>query len=75
LPEVKTEKRIAAASAVEPSRRVLEALLRRENFPTGEQGRQALEVLVAAYVSNESGHTPVRLDKTDLPRNRIFPWA
>jgi predicted dehydrogenase len=75
LPEVKTEKRIAAASAVEPSRRVLEALLRRENFPTAEQGRLALEVLVAAYVSNESGHTPVRLDKTDLPRNRIFPWA
>ena len=75
LPEVKTETRIAPASAVEPSRRVLKALLQREDFPTGEQGRQAMAVLVAAYVSNESGHTPVRLDKTDLPGDRIFPWA
>jgi predicted dehydrogenase len=75
LPEVKTEQRIAAASAVEPSRRALEALLQGENFPTGEQGRQAAEVLVAAYVSDENGHTTVELGKTDLPRDRIFPWA
>jgi predicted dehydrogenase len=75
LPEVKTEQRIAAASAVEPSRRVLEALLQRENFPTGEHGRQAVEVLVAAYTSSENSHTPVRLPATDLQRDRIFPWA
>lgn len=75
LPEVKTEKPIAVASAVEPSRRVLEALLQRDNFPTAEQGRQALEVLVAAYVSDENGHIPVRPGTTGIPRDRIFPWA
>ena len=75
LPGIKTEQRIAAPSAAEPSRRVLEALLRRENFPTGQQGRQALDVLVAAYVSSENGHMPIRLGKTDLPRDRTFPWA
>jgi predicted dehydrogenase len=75
LPEVKTEKRIPTASAVEPSRRALEALLQHENFPTGEQGRQALEVLVAAYVSDENGHIPLELSSAKLPRDRTFPWA
>jgi predicted dehydrogenase len=75
LPEVKTEQRIAAASAVEPSRRALDALLQYENFPTGEQGRQAMEVLIAAYVSDENGHIPMGLSGTKLPRDRKFPWA
>jgi predicted dehydrogenase len=75
LPAVKTEQPIPAASAVEPSRRALKALLQSEDFPTGQQGKQAVEVLVAAYVSDESGHIPLRLSSAKLPRERTFPWA
>ena len=76
LPGLKTKQRIAtSADGVEPARRSLEALLQQTNPPTGEQGRQALEVLIAAYVSNENGHMPVRLGQTVLPRDRTFAWA
>jgi len=75
LPGVETEKRFAAASAVESSRRALEALLRQEDFPTAQQGRQAMEVLIAAYVSDENGHVPVALAGANLPQARQFPWA
>ena len=36
--------------------------------------RLAVATLVAAYVSNESGHRPVPIDDC-LPRDRVFPWA
>ncbi len=62
------------ADAVGPSRSVLEALLNEDNPPSGEDGRMAVAALVAAYVSHENGHRPVR-PNGDLPLNRIFPWA
>lgn len=65
---------IAAADVVAGSRAVLDALLHEKSFPSGEEGRLAVEVLVAAYVSHESGHAPVRLGETTLPRERKFPW-
>lgn len=42
--------------------------------PSGEEGRMAVATLVGAYLSDESGHTPIRLDQ-HLPTDRIFPWA
>ena len=56
------------------SRAVLDALLCDRDPPTGEDGRLAVTVLVAAYVSDERGHLPVQLDE-ELPRERVFPWA
>ena len=75
MPWVETLKKIEPADAVEPTRAVLDALLRDENPPTGQDGRPAVAALVAAYVSDENGHIPVRLDDTDLPLDRTFPWA
>ena len=74
---MRTEHRIATSpDGVEPARRTLEALLKQTNPPTGEEGRQALEVLIAAYVSHENGNMTVRLgQEPDLPRDRTFPWA
>lgn len=56
------------------TRSVLQALLKGENYPTAREARQAISVLVAAYVSEELHHQPVKLDD-DLPKDRIFPWA
>lgn len=75
MPWVETLKKIEPADAVEPTRAVLDALLRDENPPTGQDGRLAVAAVVAAYVSDENGHISVRLDDTNLPLDRTFPWA
>jgi predicted dehydrogenase len=75
MPWVEEEYRIRPADAVSPSRAVLEALLNDQNPPTGQDGRLAVAALVAAYVSDENGHVPIRLDTDDLPRDRGFLWA
>lgn len=75
MPRVESKIKIAPADAVAPTRAVLEALLKDEGPPNGEDGRLAVAVLVAAYFSDENGHVPVRLDDPRLPRERVFPWA
>jgi len=72
-----TEKvfRIEPADVIGPSRSVLNSLLHKADFPTGEDGRLAVSVLVGAYVSNENGHRTVRIKEEPLPRDRVFPWA
>ena len=75
MPWVEQTSRIAPADIIAPSRAVLQALLKGEGFPTGEDGRLAVTALVAGYVSDENGHIPVRLDSSSLPRERVFPWA
>ncbi len=74
LPATETEHRIAPADSVGPSADVLAALVQGEGYPTGEEGRLSVATLVAAHVSDESGHVPVRIDE-DLPRERLFAWA
>jgi len=74
MSEIEKIFKIKPADAIEPSRSVLNALLNKTNFPSGEDGRMAVSVLVGAYVSNENGHRPVRIDEESLPRDRFFPW-
>lgn len=66
---------ITPADAVAPTRAVLEALLAGKNYPDGDVGRMAVEVLAAAYVSNEQGGKTIELASAKLPRDRKFPWA
>ena len=74
MPWVESIQKLEPVDAVGPSRAVLEALLNDRNPPSGEDGRLAVTVLVAAYVSDENGHVPVPLDGS-LPRDRVFSWA
>jgi predicted dehydrogenase len=74
MPGPRTERRIQPADAVAPTRAVLEALLGGRDIPTGADGRLAVATLVAAYVSDESGHRAVGID-SGLPEGRAFPWA
>ncbi|HSB00386.1 MAG TPA: Gfo/Idh/MocA family oxidoreductase [Anaerolineales bacterium] len=75
MPAVYSTQAIKPADALAPSRSVLEALLNGENPPSGEDGRLALQVLVAAYLSNEQEHRSVRIAETNSCRERVFPWA
>jgi predicted dehydrogenase len=64
-----------SANVVEGSGAVMTALLNGVNYPSGEDGRLAVATLVAAYVSNESGHVGIDPLSRDLPASRVFPWA
>jgi predicted dehydrogenase len=75
MPAVVSESNIKPADAVAPSRAVLEALLNDGDVPTGEDGRLAVAALVAAYVSNENGHSAVDIDDMQSHRQLVFPWA
>jgi len=60
---------------VAAARAMLLALLDGNNYPGAVEGRMAVQVLVAAYVSHETGHRTVDLRTDPLPRERWFPWA
>jgi predicted dehydrogenase len=66
---------IAPADAIAPTRAVLSALLADEDYPGGDVGRMAVEVLGAAYASHEQGNRTIALATARLPRDRAFPWA
>lgn len=75
MPAVASEHSIAPADAVSAACSVLKALVSEADFPTGDDGRVAIEVLVAAYQSAENGNAPVKIGTMQLQRNRVFPWA
>ena len=74
MPAVNTRRVIKASEVIDSSAAVLTALLSGVNNVSGEDGRRAVELLVAAYRSAEQGSAPVRLDG-NLDRTRVFPWA
>jgi predicted dehydrogenase len=75
MPAVRSAQAIAPADVIAPSAAVLRALLDNSNYPTGDDGRLALSVLVAAYVSEERGNMAVDLERDEFERGREFPWA
>lgn len=75
MPWTDGERRIAPTSAIEPTRRVLESLLSNAGYPDGEVGLMTVRILVAAYLSDESGGRTVCLETELLPEDRVFPWA
>lgn len=74
MPAVNTQRVIQPAEVIDTSADVLKALLDGVNSVSAEDGRQVVELLVAAYQSAEQGSVPIRLDGK-LDRNRVFPWA
>ena len=72
--EVVNSRALSASDAVEGARAVLSSLVGGRDYPTGEDGRAAIQALVAAYVSDEEGHRAVGCDGR-LPADRKFPWA
>ena len=73
-PTVDTKHIIQPCEVINTSAAVIRALLCDVNNVSGEDGRRAVELLVAAYQSAEQGGVPVRLDGK-LDRSRVYPWA
>lgn len=74
LPCVDALRKIQPCEVIGTSATVIRALLCDMNSVSGEDGRRAVELLVAAYQSAEQGSIPVRLDGK-LDRSRVYPWA
>lgn len=66
---------IKPADSLAPSLAVLEALLLNKDYPDGNVGKLAVKTLVAAYISHEHGHIPIKINETEPYTNRLFPWA
>lgn len=75
MPSHRSKQAIKPVDVIAPSRAVLESLLAGSDYPSGEDGRLAVAVLVAAYISNEEGHRAVALYEVSKYRDRVFPWA
>src|SRR6185436_3471940 len=56
MPAVRSTQKIAPAEVIAPTAAVLRSLLNRSDYPSGEDGRLAVAVLVAAHLSHERGH-------------------
>ena len=75
MPSHRNRQMIKPVDVIAPSRAVLESLLAGAEYPSGADGRLAVAVLVAAYISNEDGHRSVSLEEITKYRDRVFPWA
>lgn len=74
MPAVTSQWKIRPAEVIDSTAAVLKALFDGTDNVSGEDGRRAVEVLVAVHESAERGSTPVRVG-AGLDRRRVYPWA
>jgi predicted dehydrogenase len=74
MPSLDSTRTIAPADVLAATCAVLRATAAGLGFPTGEDGELAVATLVAAYESDQAGHTAVRVGSGAF-RDREFPWA
>jgi len=72
-PGVNNRRTIPFCGVIETTADVIRAMVSGDNDVTGEHGRSAVEVLVAAYHAAETGRS-VKLGAI-LNRSTLFPWA
>ena len=75
MPWDRRELKFAQADNVGPTEAVMRALLSGNGYPSGEDGRNVVAALAAAYKSAASGNTPVAVSEIGDYATRTFPWA
>lgn len=66
---------VKPADIIEPTANLLKAMFENKTYTTGEKGKLAISVLVAAYKSNENGNLCVRIKDLGDYYVKNFPWA
>jgi predicted dehydrogenase len=74
MPSINARQSIRSAAALDPIAAVVQALVADADRVSGEDGRRAVELLMAAYASAEQGGAAVRRFEA-LDRHRLYPWA
>lgn len=74
MPSINMNRKIQPAEVIDTSAAVINALCSGINSVSGEDGRQVVRVLAAAYESAQRGGVPVCIGE-QLDRDRLFPWA
>lgn len=75
MPSTKVVQSITPADAVAPTLAVVNALLAGVNYPTGENGLQTMQTLIAAHLSSSRNGVTIDLEKDTLPRDLTLPLA
>lgn len=75
MPWERRELKFAQADNVGPTEAVMRALLEGEDYPSGQDGRNVVAALAAAYKSAASGSCPVNVADLGADARRQFPWA
>ena len=75
MPWDRWERKFPQADNVGPTEAVMRALLDRSGYPSGEDGRNVVAALAAAYKSVSSGHVPVTVADLGADARQQFPWA
>lgn len=75
MPYESFEQAIEPADAIQPTRAVLDSLLNDSGYPSGEDGRAAMECLVGAHLSSKQGGIAIDLNGKDNLRNLVLPIA
>lgn len=74
LPSVDKTIDVASPDIIELCTSCVRALLSGHGYPSGEDGRMAVRMLTAAYVSNARQGTPVQIIDRDVSSHGVFPW-
>lgn len=75
MPAVRDTQSIPPSDALHSTAALLRALVTGGGYPTGLEARQAVTILVGAYLSAENQHVTIDVKTDPLPRERHFPWA
>lgn len=66
---------LSPGDPMEWAKKGIQALINGGDYPTGDDGRQAVAVIAAAHHSHDSEGVSVMVGSPGIPRNREFPWA
>lgn len=74
-PSITETQVIKGVDVITSTQAVLKALIAGKTYPTLENAVLAVQTLIAGYISNESGNIAIEITNSNLPINRVFPWA
>lgn len=66
---------IPSVDIITSTQDVIRSLIEKKNYPSLEDGMNAVATLVAAHASNEAKSNLISFDIQSLEQNRVFPWA
>ncbi len=75
LPNIFKEIKVSPPDIIESTAMVLKSLFEGKNYPSGEDGRNTILTLVAAYKSNENKNSSVKINDLQSHYEIKYPWA